>query len=333
MIIKLNNKKFSGFSSYTINLKFNAIASSFSFEAKAEFIKELLQYPRCEIEDPVHGKLITGVILAPRLRSSPEPQATSVSGYSITGVLEDCSIPISLFPLQSDKLNLSQITEKILNPFGIGFVVDRSKIPDAFAPIEKSTAEPGQSVKEYLTKLASQRGIILTSNRFGNLVYTKIDATNSKPVATFKVGSYGVKGMEVTIDAQKMHSEITVMKQASSDNPDAGQFTIANPYVPVFRPMVKIVDSGTIFDVKKAARFELSNELSAIKLTFNTTKFIYPGQVILVENSELRINKLTEWFVENTVIKGNEKENDRYTLTCVLKDVYTTDQVITNIFE
>lgn len=331
MIIKVNKKRFFGFSNYTINLAFNTIASSFSFNALASEIDDLLNYPECEIIDEENGTLITGVILAPQLKSSTKPQLTTISGYSKTGALEDCSIPIDLFPLQSDNLTLSEITEKILTQFSLDFEINNVDT-ELSEKITKSNPEPGQKIKEYLTKLASQRGVIISNTVTGKLLYTRIDASKLKPVATFTVGSHGVKFMDLNINSQAMHSEITVMKQASSDNQDAGEKTISNPYVSAFRPVVIKLDSGTIFDAEKAARFELAKEISNIKLTFETTKFVRPGELILVRNSDLRINELTQFFVENTVIKGTEKENERYTLTCVLKDVYTNEEV-RNVFE
>lgn len=331
MIIKVNGKRFTGFSNYNIKLKYNAIASSFSFNAKENFITDLLGFPVCEIIDEKHGLLLTGVILAPNFKDSARPELTQIFGYTKTGVLEDCTIGIDNYPLQNDNLTFREIAEKLCDPFGIKVIPLIGAVETIEEKIETSTPNPDQTIKDYLTKLGLQKGLILSSTRLGSLLIVKYEGRNFKSVETFKVGSYGIKSMTLNIDTQKMHSEITVMKQASTDNPDAGQFTIYNPYVQEYRPTTKILRSGNIFDVEKAARLELSNELNNIKLSFATTKFVAPGNIVTVQNKNIMINKPTQFFVEETVITGTEKETDNYVLTCVPIDVYTTNEVI-NIF-
>lgn len=328
--VKVNGKQFSGFANYQIDLKFNSVASAFSLGVKQDIVKSMFDYPDCVITSEKNGLLITGTIMAPSLKSSSKPESTQIAGYSKCGILEDCSIPISLYPLQYDNLSLGQITAKILNEFGLSFVSSPSVADEMNKTYEKTTSQPGETIKDFLNKLASQRGVILSNDRKGQLLYTRFAVNELKPVASFAVGRYGVSAMDLNINSQAMHSDITVMGQAS-DNPDASEFTIKNPYVSKFRPIIKKLDSGDNFDAEKAARFELANEISNIKLTFNTTKFIYPGQLITVENSEINLTKPTEFFVQETSIKGTEKDEEHYTLTCVPKDVYTNSEA-KNIF-
>ena len=332
MIIKVNGESVQGFTRYSIDLRFNAVASSFSFMAKQDVLDYILEYPVCEIIDEKQGLLLTGRILAPDLKSSPAPELTQLSGYSKTGVLEDCTVPLELYPLQTDNLSLAQITDKLLAPFDLDYTFSTFARYEMDLPYKKVTAKPEEKIKQYLNKLASERGLILSNNEKGELLYSKLSAEFIEPVEVFEVGRFGVKTMRLRTNAQAMHSEITIMRQASSDNPDAGEFVIQNPYVKAYRPITKISNSGDLFNAERAARYELSNEISNIKLSFDTTKFVKPGSLIKVRNPEIRINKFTDFFVESCVISGSEKDNEKYTLTCVLKDVYTTDEV-KNVFE
>ena len=331
MILKIDNKQFKFFSDFNIALIYNSIGSTFSFTALNDILPEPLEYNKCEIVNDEGELLITGTILNPTNSIAKKEQLTNLTGYSLPGVLEDCNIPHGLYPLQSDNLTLKQIVDKILPAFGLKYIATSNIQSEFNKKYKKTNATPNQSIKDYINDLASQRGIILTHDNKGQIIFTKVDANSLKPVATFEEGNPGIMEMDLQINGQSMHSEITVMKQASSKNPDAGQFTIDNPYVTdVFRPKVKILNSGDIFDVEKAARIELGAELEAIKLTIKTTKFVAPGNLIQAKSKRLKINKLTNFFVQQNTILGDVR-GEKYELNCVLKDVYTNTEVI-NIF-
>jgi prophage tail gpP-like protein len=106
MRLVISGKQFSNFKSYEVNLTFNKIASDFSFSAQYSFLDRLIDYPPCEIYNDSNQLLIRGTILPPTTRSSPMPEVITVKGYSSPGVLEDSNIPVSLYPLQFDGMNL-----------------------------------------------------------------------------------------------------------------------------------------------------------------------------------------------------------------------------------
>lgn len=326
-MVRLNliDKQYIYFSEYSIDLTYNAIASSFTFKVQKNVLDNLLDYPRCEIikdEFPI----LTGTIIVPQLKVTSKPELITISGYSVPGVLEDVPIPIDLYPLQSDNLNLEEIAEKYTNPFDVNIAFTQNVEKDMKKKYNKIVADESETIKSFLNKLASQRGIILTHNELGSILFTRVEVDKLIPAEVFIEGDNGINSMTLDINGQSLHSKITILKQASLKNPDAGQYTINNPYCPIYRPNTLIHESGDIFDIKKAARKALSDELTAIKLTINTTKFVKPGNIIQVKSESLRLNELTDFFVEETNIKGNVKD-ETYTLTCVLKDVYSDNEV------
>lgn len=326
-MVRLNiiDKQYVYFNEYTIELKYNTIASTFSFKIQKDILDNLLGYPRCEIikdEFPI----LTGTIIVPQLKVTSKPELISISGYSVPGVLEDIPIPTDLYPLQSDNLNLEEIAEKYTNPFNVNIAYTQNVEKDMKKKYTKVVADESETIKSFLTKLASERGIILTHNELGSILFTRVEVDKLTPVGVFIEGDAGINAMTLDINGQALHSSITVLKQASVNNPDAGQFTIDNPYCDIYRPNTLIHDSGDIFDIEKAARKALSDELTAIKLTINTTKFIKPGNIIQVKSESLKLNSITDFFVEETIINGNVKD-ETYTLICVLKDVYSDNEV------
>jgi prophage tail gpP-like protein len=321
MKININNESFKHFQSFTVNLIYNSIAGSFQLVGKEDFFPENLTYPLVEILTDDNQKLLTGTILNQPTTITPYPDSITASGYGLAGVLEDCPVPVSSYPLQSDKLSLKQIVEKFIEPFGLNADSDILDIWNQ--QIEKSIANPTESIKSYFQKLASQRGLILTNDPDGKIIFTKIDVANLPTVANLIEGKPGFENAVLNKNGQSMHSEITIIKQASSKNPDAGQSTINNPYISVFRPTTKILNSGTIFNTETAARIELGNELRNISLIFETTKLILPGSLVNVQTE--KVNSI-DFFVEETEIKGTVSKI-RYTNKCVLPDVYSLDPV------
>lgn len=331
MKLIVDNNEYQFFPSSNIDLNYNAIASSFSFRRLRNIDSLPLEFNDCQILDDNNEVLITGTILNIDYALTSKTQLDSVSGYSTPGILEDCQIPLSLYPLQSDNLSLKEIVDKLLQPFNIEYVANTNILTEFNKKFKKTNADPGQSVKDYINDLASQRGIILTHDNLGRLVFTKIEPNLLSPIVTFEEGNPGIFEMSFKTNAQAMHSEISVIKQASSDNPDAGETIINNPYISKFRPKVKTLSSGNIFDIEKAARNELGAELENIKLNIKTTQFVKPGNLIQFRSPTLKVNELTEFFVQSTRINSTTTGN-KYDIVAVLKDVFTQDEVI-NIFE
>lgn len=332
MRVIIGEKELTNFSSYELNLKFDAIASGFSLDGESELIDEVLQYNDIQIYDDDNKLLLTGTVLAPNLTNTAAPSLRSVNGYSKPGVLQDVSIAPDLYPLQFDGMSLREIVNKVFGFYDIDFVIDKAVMTDAGKTFEKVNDNPGGSPKQLVNKLASQRNILMTHDNRGRVVFTRLSANTLIPVISVNDKSIGVKKMGLEIDAKTMHSDVTVMREASKDNPDAGQATINNPYVSGNkRPLVKVQRSGDIFDSDTAARNELSKELAKIRLTIETTQFVKPGNLIEVQSDRLKIKRVRSFFVREVGIKGAANRDERYTLTCVPKDVYTSD-VPENIF-
>lgn len=329
----INDRKFEFFRSYNINMKFDSIADTFNFEGQKDFLPAILTYPECKILDENDNVIITGTIVNQPFELDSNPTLINVSGYSKPGILEDCTIPITLYPLQSDNLSLKQILDKILKPYGINYKYTSNITAEINKKFKKTNANPDQRIKDYINQLASQRGIILSHNAAGELVLTKLELTNILSNATFEEGDIGILSMVLEIPGQTMHNEISVVKQASIDNPDAGQSTIYNPYCKdSSRSIVKVMSSGDIFDVENAAKIELAKEIGMIKLIITSTKLVYPGNIISVKAPSLKIFNYYDFFVETLEIRGQTNQ-ELYTITAVLKDVYTLDYPPQYIFE
>jgi prophage tail gpP-like protein len=334
---RIRTRKLEHFNQYKLDLAYNSFASSFAFNGyynpKNKEHVDLYCIGHYHIAYLQHnGELIlTGNVVSESFSDEPQKQMAKFSGYSLPGILEDCQIPPSLYPLQSDGLTLREIASKLIKPFGIGMAVDSSVSEAMDEPYEKTTAEPTQSIQEYLTELATQKNIVVSHTSKGNILFTKAQ-TNRTPILQFdstRGDSIPFDKMELMYDGRGMHSHIHVIKQASKDGGNAGESEILNPYVPfIYRPTVIIQSSGTDIDTDKVARMALAAELKNLKLVITTDrweledgKIIKPNNIITVVNPEIYLFKKSKWFIESISFVGDEKKTTA-TLTCVLPEVY-----------
>lgn len=329
---RIRNRKVEFFNNFTLDLKYDSVASSFGFNFlydpnNREHV-ELAVIGHYHIGRLEHNGelLITGFILSTGFSDQPIQQPAKFSGYSLPGVLHDSNIPTSLYPLQFDGLSLKEIAQRLVAPFDFGITID----PEVSSLMDKtfdvSTANEKQSIKQYLAELASQKNIILSHDNLGNLLFTRAKA-NSKPILNFD-GGIPFTDMTLQFNGQAMHSDITVIKQANSDGGNAGESTIKNPYVPfVFRPKTIVQNSGDDNDTEFTAKMALAQELKNFKLTIVTDrwevdgKVIKPNSIISVTNPRISLFTKTDWFIESVKLVGDEKKTVA-TLTCVLPEVY-----------
>lgn len=326
---------FEFFTKFNMVLRYDSIASAFSFDfyfdpydqRHAELFA-VSHFHEAILED--NGEtLLTGFILTNKFKASSKKELTSIGGYSKTGNFEDSNIPPSLYPLQVDGLSISQIANKLCEPFKVKVVIDPSVASKMNAKVKSSTFEATETIKEVLTKLCVQRKIVMTHNVYGDLVFTQAQ-TNKKPLFDVSTGVPGVE-MELMFDGQKLHSDITVMKEANSSGGNAGQYTIENPLVPVaytYRPRVVIQSSGDDSTLEEFAKQTLAIEIKeAIVLTIKidrwriNEKVVLPNNTVSVYNPELFLYKTVEWFIEEVRFEGDTSKQTAI-LKCVLPCCY-----------
>jgi len=350
MTLKIGDKKLDFYNEVAVQLNYDSVASVFSFafyfdpeNADHRAMFKPGRYAPVTVEH--EGELlITGILLSTGFESAGDPPRSwvRVSGYSKTGVLEDCEIPTSAYPLQSNGLSLEQIAGKITKDFGLKVVVDSSVQSKALQKYSVSTASDSQSCKSYLAELAGQKHVMLSHTAQGELLLTEANI-NAAPVADFSRGMQDVR-MSLDFDGQRMHSEIEMIKQQTKGRKDgthkqgnSGQSSVTNPYVPVYRPKVNRQTSREVVDTANAARNILSDELKGLTVKIDMVgwtlggKLAKPNTIITAMNPEVFLFKKTRLFVASVDFRGNE-QSETATLTCFVPEVFGSAQP-KNIFE
>ncbi len=352
MKIKIAGQYFEHFNDVSIDTSLDSVASTFSFTAHFDPANEVhknlfkpLSYHRIEFLNDNGKPISTGTITTHSFTSKSAPELVQLSGYSLGGVLEDCNIPFDLYPLESNNRTLKQIAERLLKYFGLTLVVYPEVEKECNQIIKKSVAEPEESIKDYLTKVAAQKKVILSHDVYGNVIMFR-PKVNS-PVK-YVYSPENCESISLSVDGQGMHSSITTLRQPSkpkkgstdllSDDydplaeSDTGSKkkvllpvdTVINRMITVKRPKVDKLSSGDETDTLKGAEASIANELKSISISFEVPRWdpISIGDVIVLVDPSQFIYKPLRLMVYSTVI--NEVADKRsMSVVCVLPETFT----------
>ena len=349
---RIRTRKVSFFESFRLNLKYDALASSFTF--RYFFDPNNLEHKEFSCLGHYHvvtlkhngETLLTGQILSTAFNHSSVKELSAIGGYSLPGILEDCEItsptpassvpfflsPAQLTPIvspyQFDGMTLKEICTQLIKPFGLSMVIDpivSSRMNDKF---EESNARASQNIRSFISELTAQKNIIVSHNEKGQLLFTQISPT-AKPIATFD-GSAPVTSMSLSFNGQVMHSHIRVISQADPDDVNANENEVRNPYVinSVYRPRVMVQNSrSTTLDVNQSAKNIRAQELKGIPLIIKLDrwdlngKIIRPGQLISAINPNIYLYKKSNWVIEEVELEGDATKQTA-TLHCVLPETF-----------
>jgi prophage tail gpP-like protein len=338
MKIKIDGQFFNAFTEVRVDFSLGSVASEFSFSARFNpdnlFHRKVFQplaYLPIQIYSKENRLLLTGTIMNIDLGSNSSRQLQRVSGYSKSGVIEDCSIPLESYPLERINVSLTEISRSLIKSFGLTASASTNIAREMAQIYPKTVASPSESVKSFLSKLASQRNIILGHTAQGELHFFKLDI---KQPSKFFFNQENTLSMSLSASGQSFFSQISVIRQPSSSNNVSLVDTVSNPLVgSKIRTLVKVLSSGTATDTKKAADSVLASQLQSLSITARFERIIdaSPGDIVEVENPELHIYSRTKFVISRHIISQKENsENSEVTL--VLPEAFTGGTP-KNIFE
>jgi len=201
--------------------------------------------------------LFTGTMIGVNPNIDVTRKTIEVSGYSLPGVLGDCTIPASAFAGESNKLEfdnqgLIEIATTLAGLFGI----DVEFQDDQGAIFERVALKPDETILKFLIKLAKQRNLIVSSTSTGKLLFLR-PITISPPVAILRQGATPVLSVTPTFNPQKYFSHATGLETAIVGI-GGSQFTVKNPHMDgVIRPFNFIVNDTLSADVKTTVEAKL----------------------------------------------------------------------------
>lgn len=361
MRVKIDGKEINFFTNGKITLKLDSIGSTFEFSshfvANSVEHQELfkpLQYKSVKFYNSENKLIFTGTLLNHVFRSDSKRNLVVFSGYSKCGILEDVTIPVKDYPLESNNRSLIDIATRLCALYGIKVSVKKqiSNLVNTTVASPKSikektdfdslkaksksvfgrtSASPTESIKEYLAKLCSQKNIILSHDANGDVVLFQPEY-DQRPLPFFTKGN--TLEMSLSFNGQALHSQINVVSQPSDENEGVSIADKAiNTLIPVNRPTTKILTSGEETDTKQAAKNELASELKAIQLSIKVQGIfdtLFPGQIINCHNHYIYCYAYNRFMVETIDYNFDEKE-DTTVINCLIPEAFTGGEKIRNI--
>lgn len=356
MQIKVNGKLFNYFNEVVISTTLDTLASVFTFTAYYDktnpdhvILFRPLSYFKAEFFNDEGGLIMTGTITHYNFKSSSGIHLVQLSGYSLPGVLDDCQIPYSSYPLEQNNLTLQEIVANLIKPFHLNVITYMDVTKESTQIIAKTVAKVDETIKEYICKVANQKNVVVSHDIHGNVILFRPD-----PTATPKLLLNGENTLEMTldIDGTKLHSTITTLRQPSRgnggndftdetnldnvtnpDSPGGKVFkissidTVTNPLIGAFRPYVHKLSKLSFYDTQRASLNMRAAELKNIKVAFSLDHWetISVGDVIQVNNPETFINNTANMILETTTIQQSG-EKKTMTGTLVLAETFTGDE-------
>ena len=189
----------------------------------------------------------TGTMLTPKPAITPESRTVSVTGYSKPGVLNDCTLPASAFPLEFNGQGLKEIAETIAAPFGLSVKFAASQ----GAIFERVALEPGKKAFQFLADLARQRNLVISSTFAGGLLFQQ-SVKPGNPVARLAEGVSPLISVTPQYREQEYYSHVTGL-QPTAVGKEGSQFTVVNPRLTgAIRPFTFTADDTLGADAKSA---------------------------------------------------------------------------------
>ena len=332
LALYVDGKKFTGFTGFTVSCPvdtFDAFSFSSLWDSSKKEIRDIFRpftYKNCSVY--FDGDLIfKGVLLPATPEVTPNSKTITVQGYPLCAVLQDSTLPDSLYPPQYDGLDLKQITDNIAGAFGVSV---QAKV-DVGSTFEKVEIKPEDKILDFLTKLANQRGLFFTNAQDGSLLIWKPE--EEAVSATFKEGEPPFYSCKPAFDGQNMFSHITGFTKVTADK-DSEKYTFENSYLKkagVLRCYTKVIDdaeSGTIENSTKAIAGRMF--ANSVKYTLEVTghrdkngKLYRKNMMVSVLAPDAEIYKETKFQVDEVKLERSDSDGEKTTFTLVLPGART----------
>jgi len=245
-----------------------------------------------------------------------DSKVIQVSAYSMPGVLNDCTAPASAYPLEYNNQNLQALTNAVIKPFGLSAVFEA----EPGAVFERVAINPGQKLLDFISDLARQRNLVISSTERGELLFRK-SIENGVPVAKLRQGESPVVSVSPTFNPQDYYSHVTGIEPIVVGL--AGDvFTVKNgKLTTLLRPftfLAQDAESGTLKEAVEAKAGRMFGNMVSYKLSVNTWRD--PAGKLWQPNTLVNLQSNNAMIYEpyNLVIRSVEFSRDENSQTATL---------------
>jgi prophage tail gpP-like protein len=252
----------------------------------------------------------TGRADSPIPLNKPDSRLLDISCYSTPGILERVSPPMAAFPLEFTQANLPAIVGDLCSYHSIA--IDFQAPP---GPLFKEVdITPNQKIFAFLSGLSAQRGPVLTSGPFGELVvWTGVDPGN--PVSRLEKGLAPASSVSVEIAEDRYYSSVTGIIPAKTKKRRPGvSFTVDNPHAnDLVRPYsfeAKNLDPGELETAVLVAAGRMFAGVFSVNLELSTWfddsgELYRPNTTIELKSPDDFIPDFYEFLIASVVLSAS----------------------------
>ena len=254
-------------------------------------------------------RLFNGTLVNSTPTIDKNANVVNASGYARPGVLWDCTMPASAYPIEYNGVALDEIARKMVEPFGLS-VVFEAPVGAAFEQVSATTEE---RVGAFLAGLARQRNLVIGSNPDGALVFRQ--EPTGTPVARLTEGEQPLLSVTPRFSAQKFYSHVTGL-EPSIVGIAGGSHTVKNGKVTVVRPFAfTIPDSqeGAVVPAVNAKAARMYGEAVAYTVAVpgirNANGDLWaPGQRVMLQAPGAMIYEPYEFMIRSVAMTRNQTQ-------------------------
>lgn len=181
-------------------------------------------------------------------------------------------------PYEQTNITLRQRAESLITPLGLTVVYDVSD-DEIF---DRVTAKPSDKIFSHLVGLATQRGILMTSNESGDVVFTR--AAGGQPVGTLREPDPIVSDWNALYNGRTRFYAYKANAQSPGDN--ARTAVAIDAAVPKSRFMTFQVNDTTGGNIQQAADWRRSKQIAnTLKLSLPVTTWFAPNGELWQKNT------------------------------------------------
>jgi prophage tail gpP-like protein len=330
--IVIGGEKFTGFTAYNLTLSYDAF-DTFSFSApydpEVKALRDIIKpftFNSCEVyyNDVLMFK---GTLLTPDPELTDQSSEITLQGYPLCGVLNDCMVPPTKYPLQCMGITMKGIADAACEPYSIPVIFEGEAGPE----FTEVSIEPTDKILDFLSRLSKQRNLLFTNNEKGQLVF--FNPKPAKAFVSFVEGKSPLISIKSKFSAQDFFSHITGFGKTDAEYPSLS-YTFENKYL-IHKGIIRhhsltIEDSETIGDLENAVKAHAGRmfadcvnfELLCENHVNEQNKIFQKGMTVCVLSPSAMIMRETD-FIARSVTLSRTTEGKTATLTLVLPGSYT----------
>jgi len=337
--ILIDGVDFPNFSEFSLELSMDRAADQFSFvspwEPENEILKNIfIPFKYNDVKIFIGGVLkLTGTIINV-IPTTSETSSLQVEGYSKCGILNDCNMPLSSYPLVYKTLTIGDISNTLVQPFNLTSI---DNTVDTFV-FEDVDIKPTSKVYSFLSGLCKKRGSLITSLPDGNIVIQK--ATTEKASFSLVQGSPNIVSITANFNGQGGYTSVSGLlkgKDTDEATADDDSFTETDKFMvaeSASRPLVIEFDDIEIGALQAGVKSKLRRMLAdRISYSIVLEGWRDPNGALWEDNMRVNIEyplvmiyNITEFLVRNVEL-SQESDKEIAKLTLVLPQSYNDEEL------